>query len=198
MLRIYCAGCSCVCSDIDICHADLNVIVPSAHAQLMLLTLVMACSSAVWEVWTGRAPFQRLSKMQVMLAVVNEGLRPEFPAGCPAWYVSLAAACWQQDPQQRWVMLLLLPPPACKHASPASPASLSSPAAVHGRNRSGGRSSPCSCPPHMPASMDLPESIVWLGVQLLSCICLHALAAQANIFLGQALSDPAPSWPMLS
>ncbi len=49
--------------------------------------------------------------MQVMAAVVNEGLRPEFPAHTPDWYASLAAACWQHDPAHRYAAVPPPPPP---------------------------------------------------------------------------------------
>ena len=56
---------------------------------------------AVWEVYTGgRKPYGQLSKLQIMCGVV-EDLRPSFPSHTPAWYTSLASACWAKSPRQR-------------------------------------------------------------------------------------------------
>lgn len=57
--------------------------------------------SAVYELWSGQSAFLGLSKIQVMLGVVNSGLRPTFPQNCPTWYSTLAVACWAQSPVAR-------------------------------------------------------------------------------------------------
>ena len=63
-------------------------------------TVTVVCC-AVFELWTGKAAFAGLSKVQVMVGVVSSGLRPVFPLHCPAWYSSLAAACWMQSADSR-------------------------------------------------------------------------------------------------
>lgn len=62
---------------------------------------VYAFGILMFELWTGKAAFAGLSKVQVMVGVVSSGLRPVFPLHCPAWYSSLAAACWMQSANSR-------------------------------------------------------------------------------------------------
>ena len=56
---------------------------------------------AVFELYTGKQPYGRMNKVQVMLGVVSQGMRPQFPAHTPAWYEDLAASCWDADPMHR-------------------------------------------------------------------------------------------------
>ncbi|KAL0055614.1 hypothetical protein WJX82_002414 [Trebouxia sp. C0006] len=62
---------------------------------------VYAFGVLMFELWTGQAAFAGLSKVQIMVGVVSSGLRPVFPLHCPAWYSSLAAACWMQSADSR-------------------------------------------------------------------------------------------------
>ncbi len=70
------------------------------HRCADVCRVTMVCC-AVFELWTGQAAFAGLSKVQIMVGVVSSGLRPVFPLHCPAWYSSLAAACWMQSADSR-------------------------------------------------------------------------------------------------
>lgn len=55
----------------------------------------------MWEVATGRAPYQGLMYGEVVERVVVSHRRPAFPAFVPAAYADLARKCWVADPAAR-------------------------------------------------------------------------------------------------
>ncbi|KAK9810110.1 hypothetical protein WJX72_005012 [[Myrmecia] bisecta] len=55
----------------------------------------------MWEVLTGRTPYHHMSKVQIMVGVVSEDMRPAFPPACPPWYRDLASSCWVAEPKCR-------------------------------------------------------------------------------------------------
>lgn len=62
---------------------------------------------AVYELATGLKPFAGLSHGEIVQRVVLQGARPRFPtsssgpASLPPGYITLAEACWAQDPMAR-------------------------------------------------------------------------------------------------
>lgn len=56
---------------------------------------------AVWELYTGEAPYERLSKVQIMFGVMSQDIRPQFPPSTPAWLADLACQCWASSPATR-------------------------------------------------------------------------------------------------
>lgn len=56
---------------------------------------------AAWELWTGAYPYPGLSKVQIMFGVASQDIRPEVPAGMPAWLCALVTACWAREPKAR-------------------------------------------------------------------------------------------------
>lgn len=65
------------------------------------LVAVCTCVFAVWELLTRDRPFKGLLEGDLVVGVCDRGLRPVFPPGCPASYVTLAQQCWSEDPSQR-------------------------------------------------------------------------------------------------
>lgn len=55
----------------------------------------------MWELLTRDRPFKGLLEGDLVVGVCDRGLRPIFPPGCPASYVTLAQQCWSDDPAQR-------------------------------------------------------------------------------------------------
>ncbi|KAJ7566535.1 hypothetical protein O6H91_02G107800 [Diphasiastrum complanatum] len=55
----------------------------------------------LWELITGKVPYDYLSPFQVALGVLQEGLRPIIPPGTEPRVVKLLERCWQTDPLQR-------------------------------------------------------------------------------------------------
>lgn len=58
---------------------------------------------AVWELYTCNRVYSTLTQGQVYVGVAQYNLRPEIPADCPENYVGIMTACWDADPQKRWV-----------------------------------------------------------------------------------------------
>lgn len=55
----------------------------------------------LWELFTRKIPFEGLQPMQVGMAVLTRGVRPEIPADCPKEYAALMRACWDSDATKR-------------------------------------------------------------------------------------------------
>jgi serine/threonine protein kinase len=55
----------------------------------------------LWELLTRDTPYKDMQPMQVGLAVLNRGLRPEIPHDTPEDYAALMRACWNADPMKR-------------------------------------------------------------------------------------------------
>ena len=89
----------CLCISVEGC--------PGVHAMQVLSAVTrmsgLVMLPAVYELWTGHSAFSGMSKLQIMAGVVSSGLRPKLPRDCPAWYSSLAAACWATSPTRRYV-----------------------------------------------------------------------------------------------
>uniref|UniRef100_A0A6B2LD35 Protein kinase domain-containing protein n=1 Tax=Arcella intermedia TaxID=1963864 RepID=A0A6B2LD35_9EUKA len=54
-----------------------------------------------WEICTRQEPFKNMKPSQVVLAIVNEKLRPEIPSDIRKEYVSIIEACWDEIPEDR-------------------------------------------------------------------------------------------------
>eukprot|EP00172_Hildenbrandia_rubra_P001221 Plantae.Rhodophyta-Hildenbrandia_rubra.ctg17685.p1 GENE.Plantae.Rhodophyta-Hildenbrandia_rubra.ctg17685~~Plantae.Rhodophyta-Hildenbrandia_rubra.ctg17685.p1 ORF type:complete len:1190 (+),score=214.78 Plantae.Rhodophyta-Hildenbrandia_rubra.ctg17685:7762-11331(+) len=55
----------------------------------------------LWEMVDRRLPYFGMKPMQVALAVLNQGLRPQIPPNCPRPLRWLMERCWSQDPLRR-------------------------------------------------------------------------------------------------
>jgi serine/threonine protein kinase len=63
----------------------------------------------LWEIMTRREPYEDKEAMQIVLEVVNKGLRPTIPtefADCPL--VPLMRDCWKEEPNHRPVFSVIL------------------------------------------------------------------------------------------
>ncbi|CAM9212307.1 unnamed protein product [Laminaria digitata] len=54
-----------------------------------------------WELLTRACPYQGLTQIQVAVAVLNDGLRPDIPNWCPEEFASLIKDGWHQEPTRR-------------------------------------------------------------------------------------------------
>ena len=50
---------------------------------------------------TGRVPYADLTPLQAAVGVVQKGLRPTIPSGCPAKLAEVMRACWTRRPEDR-------------------------------------------------------------------------------------------------
>ncbi|EER97120.1 serine/threonine-protein kinase STY17 [Sorghum bicolor] len=55
----------------------------------------------LWELLTGKIPYEYLTPLQAAVGVVQKGLRPTIPKHTHARLSELLQKCWQQDPAQR-------------------------------------------------------------------------------------------------
>ena len=55
----------------------------------------------LWELVTGKFPFQNMTAVQAAFAVVSKGVRPEIPPKCPAILVEIMTRCWDSNPEIR-------------------------------------------------------------------------------------------------
>ncbi|XP_050267795.1 serine/threonine-protein kinase STY46-like isoform X8 [Quercus robur] len=55
----------------------------------------------LWELLTGKLPYEQLSPLQAAVGVVQKGLRPIIPKQTPQKLGELLERCWQQDPSSR-------------------------------------------------------------------------------------------------
>ena len=55
----------------------------------------------LWELWTRKVPYRKLHPMQVAVAVMSKGKRPDIPDDMPRQYRDLMEACWHQKPEKR-------------------------------------------------------------------------------------------------
>eukprot|EP00249_Psilotum_nudum_P020785 c27846_g1_i1 orf=146-796(+) len=65
----------------------------------------------LWELLSGRLPFEDMSAVQAAFATVHKNARPQVPPGCPEPLEGLMHRCWAVDPDQRpefWEILRLL------------------------------------------------------------------------------------------
>mmetsp|Transcript_21197 Transcript_21197/g.63782 ORF Transcript_21197/g.63782 Transcript_21197/m.63782 type:complete len:615 (-) Transcript_21197:1774-3618(-) len=55
----------------------------------------------LWELLTGRVPYEDMTPLQAAVGVVQKGLRPSIPPGTPGPLAAVMAACWVRDPESR-------------------------------------------------------------------------------------------------
>ncbi|XP_059287453.1 serine/threonine-protein kinase STY46-like isoform X1 [Lycium ferocissimum] len=59
---------------------------------------VFSFGIVLWELLTGKLPYEFLTPLQAAVAVVQKGLRPTIPTHTHPMLVELLERCWQQDP----------------------------------------------------------------------------------------------------
>ncbi|KAG5573567.1 hypothetical protein H5410_063333 [Solanum commersonii] len=62
---------------------------------------VFSFGIVLWELLTGKLPYEFLTPLQAAVAVVQKGLRPTIPANTHPMLVELLEKCWQQEPLLR-------------------------------------------------------------------------------------------------
>ncbi|KAM1121966.1 hypothetical protein TB2_003462 [Malus domestica] len=55
----------------------------------------------LWELLTGKLPYEYLTPLQAAVGVSQKGLRPTIPKNAPPKLAELLEKCWQQDPASR-------------------------------------------------------------------------------------------------
>ncbi|OAY76611.1 Serine/threonine-protein kinase HT1 [Ananas comosus] len=55
----------------------------------------------LWEMVTGKIPYEDMTPVQAAFAVVDKNLRPEIPSNCPAPVRALIEQCWSSHPEKR-------------------------------------------------------------------------------------------------
>ncbi|CAM8974301.1 unnamed protein product [Rhodiola kirilowii] len=55
----------------------------------------------LWELLTGKLPYEFLTPLQAAVGVVQKGLRPSIPKNTHPKLTELLERCWQQEPEQR-------------------------------------------------------------------------------------------------
>ncbi|GMP44590.1 hypothetical protein CsSME_00013459 [Camellia sinensis var. sinensis] len=62
---------------------------------------VFSFGVVLWELLTGKLPYEHLSPLQAAVGVVQKGLRPVIPDHTYPKMVELLERCWQRDPTLR-------------------------------------------------------------------------------------------------
>ncbi|EOY15151.1 hypothetical protein QUC31_000393 [Theobroma cacao] len=62
---------------------------------------VFSFGVVLWELLTGKLPYENLTPLQAALGVVQKGLRPVIPKHTHPKFVELLDRCWQQEPSLR-------------------------------------------------------------------------------------------------
>ncbi|KAH0697707.1 hypothetical protein KY285_014922 [Solanum tuberosum] len=62
---------------------------------------VFSFGIVLWELLTGKIPYEYLTPLQAAMGVVQKGLRPTIPKHTPLKLAELLETCWQQDPTSR-------------------------------------------------------------------------------------------------
>ncbi|XP_059314442.1 serine/threonine-protein kinase STY46-like [Lycium ferocissimum] len=62
---------------------------------------VFSFGVVLWELLTGKLPYEYLTPLQAAIGVVQKGLRPTIPKHTPPELAELLETCWQQDPTSR-------------------------------------------------------------------------------------------------
>ncbi|KAE8659830.1 ACT-like protein tyrosine kinase family protein isoform 2 [Hibiscus syriacus] len=62
---------------------------------------VFSFGVVLWELLTGKLPYENLTPLQAAVGIVQKGLRPVIPTHTHPNFVELLESCWQQDPSRR-------------------------------------------------------------------------------------------------
>ncbi|XP_074285891.1 serine/threonine-protein kinase STY46 [Silene latifolia] len=62
---------------------------------------VFSFAIVLWELLSGKLPYEYLTPLQAAVGVVQKGLRPTIPKNCHPKLAELLEKCWQQDPTLR-------------------------------------------------------------------------------------------------
>ncbi|XP_028768091.1 serine/threonine-protein kinase STY46-like isoform X2 [Neltuma alba] len=62
---------------------------------------VFSFGVVLWELLTGKLPYEYLTPLQAAIGVVQKGLRPTIPKNTHPKFVELLERCWRQDPTLR-------------------------------------------------------------------------------------------------
>lgn len=65
----------------------------------------------LWEIATGRVPYEDMTPVQAAFAVVHKNVRPKLPENCPLAMTKLIEMCWAQNPERRpdfWYIVKIL------------------------------------------------------------------------------------------
>ncbi|KAJ6352032.1 hypothetical protein OIU76_001279 [Salix suchowensis] len=62
---------------------------------------VFSFGIVLWELLTGKLPYEHLSPLQAAVGVIQQGLRPPIPSHSHPKLAELLERCWQQDPSLR-------------------------------------------------------------------------------------------------
>lgn len=55
----------------------------------------------LWELLTGKVPYQEMTPLQAAIGVVQKGLRPVIPPDCPGPLANIMRQCWAKNPKDR-------------------------------------------------------------------------------------------------
>lgn len=55
----------------------------------------------LWELLTGKVPYQEMTPLQAAIGVVQKGLRPAIPSDCPPALADIMRQCWAKNPKDR-------------------------------------------------------------------------------------------------
>lgn len=62
---------------------------------------VFSFGIVIWEICTGKCPYEGMVQIQAALSVLNHDLRPKIPDSCPRFFARLMRACWNREPSMR-------------------------------------------------------------------------------------------------
>ena len=62
---------------------------------------VFSFGVVMWEMLTGRVPYENMTPLQAAVGVVQKGLRPPIPAGWPTGLTTLLQRCWARRADDR-------------------------------------------------------------------------------------------------
>jgi tRNA A-37 threonylcarbamoyl transferase component Bud32 len=99
-------GVGCLETECDLRSADTGTyrwMAPEmiSHQHYSKKVDVYSFGVVLWELVTGRLPFEDMTPVQVAYAVVNKSLRPPIPESCPAPLRHLMERCWIANPERR-------------------------------------------------------------------------------------------------